>query len=101
MYKRKINTWDYQFVYLHLINNASCIVPGKNLISNIGFGPDATHTFIVDLNSNRALHELILPLNHCVTKNSNKLVDSYFESNIFIQKNIAYRFFQKILGLLR
>jgi hypothetical protein len=39
-----VNTWDFQWIYTTLINNALSIVPSVNLISNIGFGPDATHT---------------------------------------------------------
>ncbi|HEY4355748.1 MAG TPA: hypothetical protein VGN16_08385 [Acidobacteriaceae bacterium] len=38
------NTWDYQWVYTNFINNALSIVPKVNLIENIGFGPEATHT---------------------------------------------------------
>lgn len=40
----EINTWDYQYAYLNLINNMLCIIPNKNLISNIGVGSSATHT---------------------------------------------------------
>lgn len=40
----RVDTWDYQYAYLNLINNALCIIPNKNLVSNIGVGNDATHT---------------------------------------------------------
>jgi len=44
LYRGKIDTWDYQFVY-HVWKNAGVsIVPNKNLVSNIGFGSDAVHT---------------------------------------------------------
>ncbi|WP_165304972.1 hypothetical protein [Pedobacter sp. SYP-B3415] len=39
-----INTWDYQYAYLNLINNRLSVIPNRNLITNIGFGPGATHT---------------------------------------------------------
>lgn len=42
----EINTWDYQYFYSLLINGYLSIIPNFNLISNIGFGPEATHTFI-------------------------------------------------------
>jgi hypothetical protein len=38
------NAWDYQWLYTHLKNNALTIIPHVNLMSNIGFGPGATHT---------------------------------------------------------
>ncbi len=44
-YKGQINTWDYQYAYSNLINNYLSVMPNQNLIKNIGFGEDATHTF--------------------------------------------------------
>ena len=41
---RADNIWDYQWTYCLLKNNGLAIFPNKNLVSNIGFGPDATHT---------------------------------------------------------
>jgi len=38
------NTWDYQWAYANLVNNSYCIIPNVNLISNIGFGKNSTHT---------------------------------------------------------
>jgi len=37
-------TWDYQWQYCCAINGGLCIVPKVNLVNNIGFRPDATHT---------------------------------------------------------
>jgi len=39
-----IDTWDYQLSITNFFNNALCIIPNVNLISNIGFGANATHT---------------------------------------------------------
>lgn len=44
-YQGKIDTWDYQWLFTVLINNGLSIIPETNLISNIGFGGEATHTF--------------------------------------------------------
>lgn len=41
----RINTWDYQWAYTLFSNRGACIVPRVNLVENIGFGEDATHTF--------------------------------------------------------
>ncbi len=40
----KIDTWDYQLGLTNCFNNGLCIIPNYNLVSNIGFGSDATHT---------------------------------------------------------
>jgi hypothetical protein len=45
MEKHKIDTWDYQWAYSIFNNNGICINPSKNLITNIGFSTDGTHTF--------------------------------------------------------
>jgi hypothetical protein len=45
MYYNQIDTWDYQWVFCIYINNGMAIIPSVNLVSNIGFGSDATHTF--------------------------------------------------------
>ncbi len=38
------DTWDYQFVFSRLSQSGLAIIPSVNLISNIGFGVEATHT---------------------------------------------------------
>ena len=42
--RAKVYTWDYQLTYLHWRKGFLAVIPSKNLVSNIGFGPDATHT---------------------------------------------------------
>jgi hypothetical protein len=44
-YRNLIDTWDYQLTYQLLKNGQLCVIPKRNLVSNIGFGPGATHTF--------------------------------------------------------
>jgi hypothetical protein len=39
-----VNTWDYQWSYAVLMNDGLCIVPTKNLVQNLGFTEEATHT---------------------------------------------------------
>lgn len=43
-YNNKIDTWDYQLIYSCLKNNLLSVIPSNNLVLNIGFGSDATHT---------------------------------------------------------
>lgn len=38
------DTWDYQFCFICISNSGLTIEPNTNLVSNIGFGPGATHT---------------------------------------------------------
>jgi hypothetical protein len=65
VYAGRIDTWDYQFSLLHWTKNLLSIVSTKNLVSNIGFGLEATHT--LDPNSvfaNNPSEEMKFPLTH-------------------------------------
>jgi hypothetical protein len=47
-YNNEINTWDYQWTFALWGNNCLNIIPCENLISNIGFGIDASHTTVIN-----------------------------------------------------
>ena len=67
-YHSKPDTWDYQWTYTCLINSGLTIIPNKNLIENIGFDEEATHTFDDFYNSKISnfdrLSSGLIPLNH-------------------------------------
>ncbi len=42
-----ITWWDYQLVFACLANGGLTALPNRNLVSNVGFGPDGTHTTAV------------------------------------------------------
>jgi len=44
VFNKKIDTWDYQWLYACLLQRGLCVIPCVNLIKNIGFRDDATHT---------------------------------------------------------
>lgn len=48
MYEQKIDTWDYSWTASVWFHGGLTATPNVNLVSNIGFGPDSTHTKIVD-----------------------------------------------------
>ena len=57
--KDKPNTWDFQWTYIIMSLDGVCINPNFNLISNIGFGENSTHTKNEnDKNSNRLTHSI-------------------------------------------
>ena len=43
-YNNSPDTWDYQWTYACLINSGLTVIPNKNLVENIGFDIEATHT---------------------------------------------------------
>ncbi len=44
VYQGHVNTWDAQWVFANWLHSGLAITPEVNLVSNIGVGPDATHT---------------------------------------------------------
>lgn len=46
--KGSINTWDYQLALINYFNNSLSINPNVNLIKNIGFREDGTHTHLTE-----------------------------------------------------
>ena len=43
-FNKSIDTWDFAWFFTFFSNNGYAILPNQNLVSNIGFGIDATHT---------------------------------------------------------
>ncbi len=57
--------WDYQWEFTRIINSGLTIMPRNNLVYNIGFGEDATHTFSSNnYFKNTAVKPLKFPLKH-------------------------------------
>ncbi|MBD1395625.1 nucleotide-diphospho-sugar transferase [Pontibacter sp. JH31] len=84
--------WDYQWEFTVYSNSGLCIVPEINLVRNIGFGEDATHTF--NTHDNKAQikeNEIAFPLRHprfvvrdieSDTKNFNHLIRGKVSSKL-------------------
>ena len=61
----KIDTWDYQWVFSCLSQNMLSIIPQENMISNIGFGANATHTMNAKSPQSRLqTQQMSFPLSH-------------------------------------
>lgn len=42
--KNGLDTWDFQWAYARFVNSGLSLVPSINMVKNLGFGEDATHT---------------------------------------------------------
>lgn len=63
-YNNKIDTWDIQWTLCRLVNGLG-IFPMVNLISNVGYGKDGTHTKNKhDSRANAPTGEMFFPLEH-------------------------------------
>lgn len=96
----EIDTWDYQWVFANWVEGRSSILPATNLISNIGFDANATHTTGDSELANLASHPLVFPLKHPVGIIRNLQADAFSEKKCF-QIPLTRRIRNKLAGLLR
>jgi hypothetical protein len=86
---KTIGTWDYQWTYAVWKNNGLSILPNKNMIANIGFNNNGTHTSGVDILglSNMktfSISKIIHPTEIEINKKADKYgLDHYFNPNKF------------------
>jgi len=97
----RINTWDYQWIFTVLVNNGLVCRPYKNLIKNIGFGVEATHTF--DANSKMAELEVTDFIESVIKGPSmkrNNAAQSAVDERVWL--DLSYkRIVVQVLGLLK
>jgi hypothetical protein len=90
-YRNKIDSWAYRWTFSCWIQNGLTVLPNVNLVSNIGFGEDGTHTSGDSPLSKMAAFELSFPLKHPNWMIKDKRADDYTQKTIFNQPNIFYR----------
>jgi hypothetical protein len=85
VYEGKIDTWDIQWFYTNVIYNRLTIVPNINLVQNLGFSNDATHTIgnIYSYIRNTPNGDLLFPLIHNKRMIVNKCADNLISIKVF------------------
>ncbi len=86
-YLGKIDTWDYQWDFCCLMNDGFCIIPKKNLITNLGFKKGTHTTNYIKSEKSIKKHELSFPIkkNNNIKKNN---IYSNLYANFFLSKKI-------------
>jgi hypothetical protein len=80
--RRELDSWAFRWTYAMWKNKLLTATPQVNLVENIGFGDDATHT----TNSKRKLpiaSQLEFPLTHPEAMVQNKTADAFVARNHF------------------
>jgi hypothetical protein len=92
-----INTWDYQWAITNFFNNGLSIIPNVNLISNIGFGVEATHTHNQNDKFSKIEIEELPEITHPIVVLPQKEADFFTLDNEFkIKKSKRKRFVRKL-----
>lgn len=100
VHEKRLDTWDYQWILVTWAQNMLSIIPNANLVSNIGFGSDATHTKFESIYANMQITPLSFPLNHSSIILPNTEADLYTAKGMF-RASFAGRAFQKLKNLIR
>ncbi|MDJ0555658.1 MAG: glycosyltransferase [Microcoleaceae cyanobacterium MO_207.B10] len=77
------NSWAYAWIFAAWSQNGLTILPNVNLVSNIGFGEEATHTLRINRLANISVQKMIFPLNHPTSIGRNIQADDFTEKTIF------------------
>lgn len=86
-YHHKIDTWDYQWTFTILNNNGVAVIPNTNLVSNIGFREDATHTTESHEFANISNNEInLLNIRYIDSIEINENADNNFYYNFYLKK---------------
>ena len=83
IYSKLIDTWDYQWVFTCWSQNGLSVLPQHNMISNIGFNADATHTQCDSQLSKLPVDGMEFPLRHPSSVLPDIQADRYTFNNIF------------------
>lgn len=93
-----VDTWDYQWTYTCWTQGGLSILPNVNMVSNIGFGPSATHTQKNSAIANMPAQD-IWKITDPPFIVRHKEADKYTFDEIFCGKNI--RFSKTFVGRLK
>jgi hypothetical protein len=89
VYAGEIDTWDHQWTFASWLSQMLSITPAVNLVSNIGFGAEATHTTGKSIFSNMQKDAIQFPLKHPIAVIRNSYADNFSSKNLFTHSYIV------------
>jgi len=99
MYRAEIDTWDYPWTASVWYHGGLTATPNVNLVSNIGFGPDSTHTAFADSPLAGMATKSISEIRHPAAVEQDAVADRYVFDHTF--GGHALRFPLSLLHILR
>jgi hypothetical protein len=89
-----LDTWDYQFVHLCLEKKMDFLHPFVNMISNLGFDSNATHTtYNDDINARLPVKDVQFPL---VGPVEDRMYENWLDRRVFSDRELHVRAFQRL-----
>lgn len=85
-HRGEVDTWDAQWVLAFWLAGGMSLVSTRNLISNLGFGKDATHTIGWSPQAALPTRAPELPLQHPAALAFDPALDARFQQTVFRQR---------------
>ena len=101
-----IDTWDFQWLFFQWLNKGISILPNTNLVSNIGFNENATHTFTYTDGISAKKSFEITSLEHPLNFQINRKADLYTFMTVFSESEpnfftkLSMHFNNSVFGFL-
>lgn len=86
-YKKNITTWGFGWSFAVMNNDGLCVVPNINLVSNIGFGGDATHANDTSSPFSNLKTGSISSIQHPSKKKSCVEADNFYTESVYRLEN--------------
>lgn len=99
VYSGQINSWAYRWTFACWSQSGLTVLPSRNLVSNIGFGGEATHTRSPSKFANLATESMPFPLSHPYFVVRDVDADNRTMEEVFVPKPLARRIASRILRL--
>ncbi len=94
--------WDFQWTFACWKNSALNIIPSVNLVTNVGYGDDATHPTPIDHPLARLpAYEMPFPLRHPVGITRNYEVDIVLRETVFGHRPLYQKVLRKLIRVSR
>lgn len=100
VYQGHIDTWDYQWTLACWSQGMISVLPEVNLVSNIGFGADATHTRGASKYADMPVAQMDFPLCHPHIVLPHPKADSFTSQSMFTTSMLR-RILQKVRAITR
>lgn len=99
-YHHEIDSWAYLWTFANFVNHAFTILPQYNLVKNIGFGEEATHTIDKGKKLSIEAASIVFPLHHSPYMCLHKEAEDFTYAELFCvrstPKGIRHKFLKRL-----
>jgi len=99
--KSEIDTWDHQWTYACWKNRCVSVLPARNLVENLGFGADASHTTGAAKPGNGPASGMPFPLLHPEEIIPDRAADRHTFDHHHKPSSFFRRLFVRVLRILK